>query len=466
MSGFSPEITPRIFGFLWIVKADSFFRKLTAFIQKNHLFGKEEKLLCAVSGGPDSMVLAHGLHRLGYSLEIAHVNYGLRGSDSDLDEELVRAWAEKNRLPFHLRRAGEGLKKMQGSLQENARNFRYEWLENLAEERGISHLVLAHHAGDQVETFLLQLFRGAGVRGLSAMPASAGIRRRPLLCFSKEELEALAIAEGLEWRRDLSNDSDDYRRNQVRHHLLPLLQNIFPGFEEVVQRNLRRMQLASKAHDFLYRDLYEKFLKKEKSGMKEFRLDAVADHPLAAFFITELLERHGFHFEDAASFSSEIMKTESRVRTNGKGLVAEFRFPRLLLRKQVPEAFLQLQIENAFPCSYELMGGKRLVCFLHSEPASQEDMMTWSFPVENLRFPLLLRTRKAGDRMAVRGMGGKRKKISDILSEARQSPGEKAGQYVLEDANGTIRWLPGLRKSEEKPQNAAGSYVILRLEEG
>ena len=135
-----------------MMDSTSFLQNLNSYIRKNDLFGREEVLLCAVSGGLDSMVLVHALHSLGYAIEIALVNFELRGEDSFLDEKMVQEWAEKHRMPFHLKRAGDSLKKMPGSLQENARNFRYEWLEKMASDRGIRHLLLGHHAGDQLET--------------------------------------------------------------------------------------------------------------------------------------------------------------------------------------------------------------------------------------------------------------------------------------------------------------------------
>jgi tRNA(Ile)-lysidine synthase len=428
----------------------SFHQKLSSRISENKLFGREQKLLCAVSGGLDSMVMVHALHALGYELEVAHVNFELRGDDSFLDEKLVQDWAGNHQLPFHLKRAGEGLKKLPGSLQENARNFRYEWLENLASERNIRHLLLAHHADDQVETILLQFFRGAGIRGLKGMSQShnAGMRRRPLLSFSKQELLEYAEAEGLLWREDSSNSGDAYKRNKVRHHLIPLLEEIFPGFHSVILRNSERLALQAEALDSRYQNLYEGFLKEEKQAYSEFFLDDIAKHPLGKFFLTELLEQKGFSFSDAQDLSTDMEKTESRIRKNGDGLVAEFRYPRLILRQEKQESFPEIRIERAEQAVFQLSENR----FLHTEISAEfpdaGNLFCWTSVLENLHFPLTFRLWKPGDRIAPKGMGGKKKKVSDVLSEARLSPGEKQSQYLLEDANGRVLWIPGIRESE------------------
>lgn len=294
------------------MRKGDFSEKLRIHIREKKLFKDGEKLLCAVSGGADSMVMASSLLELGYPLEIAHVNFELRGMDSFLDEKLVQDWAQQNRVPFHLKRAGEELNKLTGSLQEKARNFRYRWFENLAADRGITHLVLAHHANDQTETILMQFFRGAGTQGLKGMPASDGLRRRPMLGFTKEEILTEALQKNITWREDLSNEKDDYLRNRVRHHLIPLLLEIFPGFEKVLHRNAARMEHTAVGMDFLYQTLRQEFLQRENTDKEEYRLDLMRHHELGVFFAMEMLQKKGFTFSDALDFGSGIGSNESR----------------------------------------------------------------------------------------------------------------------------------------------------------
>jgi tRNA(Ile)-lysidine synthase len=438
-----------------------FLDNLNSFVQKEALFRKEDVLLCAVSGGLDSMVLVHALHSLGYAIEIAHVNFELRGEDSFLDEKLVQEWAGNHHMLFHLKRAGETLKKMPGSLQENARNFRYEWLENLATEHGIRHLVLGHHAGDQLETILLQFFRGGGIRALKGMNPSSGLRRRPLLPFSKEQLQAYAEECGLHWREDVSNAGDAYRRNQVRHQLLPLLEDVFPGYSGVLLRNAERLSLQAGVLDHTFEELNQAFLKLKNASSVEYCLDAIEAHPLGTWFLTDLLVRNGFSFSDAFSLSENCGKTESRVRSNGSGLVAEFRYPRFLFRKEGEVLLPEVCIERAEKAVFQLSDKLILRAELSSSPPQNGGLYLWSTPLENLKFPLLFRLWRAGDRIAPAGMGGKKKKVSDVLSEAKLSPTEKSTQYLLEDAGGRILWIPGIRNSEVLEEKSGPFFVLI-----
>jgi tRNA(Ile)-lysidine synthase len=449
------------------MESGSFLQNLSASIQKNGLFGKEDKLLCAISGGLDSMVMAHALHSLGFSLEIAHINFELRGEDSFLDEKLVSEWADKYQLPFHLKRAGDSVKKMPGSLQENARDFRYAWLEKLAAERNIRHLLLAHHAGDQTETLLLQYFRGAGLQGMQGIRAINELRKRPLLPFTKAELLDYAGQTALVWREDVSNAGEAYRRNKVRHRLVPLLEEIFPGFESVLQRNAKRMDLLSRAVEPLFHQLYALFLKEDGKGKKEFFLNAIAAHPQGAYFFCELLERNGFPFSDALDLLRDLEKTECRTRQNSHGLVLELRFPRLLLHfnpaPSLPAIFIE-KPKSQESQDFRLADGFQLQVSSVPSIASglDKDKRCFSASIDLLQFPLCFRPWKAGDRMAVKGMGGRKKNVSDILSEAGLTAAEKAACCLLEDASGNILWIPGLRQAE-MPEPKAGEALLLNF---
>ncbi len=448
-----------------------FLQELSARIREEQPFSREEKLLCAVSGGLDSMVLAESLHSLGYPLEIAHVNFELRGEDSFLDETFVQQWAEEKAVVFHLKRAGKELDHLQGSLQERARNLRYEWLEKLAAERGISHLLLGHHADDQLETILLQFFRGSGTAGLQGMKASSGIRRRPLLSFPKESLRTYALAAGLKWREDLSNTGEAYLRNRIRHRLVPVLKEIFPGIDTVINRNAQRASHAASAVDHLFQSLFLEFLKEERNDRHEFDLGRMNAHPMGDFFLSELLLRNGFTVSDAADLSlsetgsvkSLIRSGESRSRKNAGGLLAELRFPRLLLWKKGfnETRFTAIVLEQGADYECTLPDGNKLRMQQAGPSNEKNGPESADFAVAQNSFPLCLRLWQPGDRMAPEGMKGKKKKLSDIFSEAKLSAAEKSMQIVLTDKQGSILWIPGLRKAALVSAENASAFFFL-----
>ena len=460
------SLSPEFFGFLWAMDSHPFLQSTMQFISENTLFGKDDILLCAVSGGVDSMAMVTALHLLNFRLEIAHVNYGLRGKDSDADEALVSIWASERNIPFHLKKAGpEFHLDAQSSLQEKARDFRYQWLEKLAGDQGIQHILLAHHAGDQTETILLQLFRGAGPRGLQGMLPASGLRKRPFLQNSREEILSFAREFSIVWREDSSNAGLKYRRNIVRHKLIPVLEEIFPSFESVLHRNARRMGHVSAAVDFLFSQLEKEFLFKTQPGKTEFNLEQIIAHPMAEFFMVELLLRHGFSFPDSEELSLRRKNTESIFRENGLGSRIEIRFPRLILFDSASAIFPEIEIQLASNQSHDLPSGKILKTWTDYSAPKNLPAFSWMADPEKISFPIRLRLCAPGDKMAVFGMSGQKKKVSDLLTEAKLSPTEKAETWLAEDSKGQILWIPGLRQAEicRLPENFSGPVFCMEL---
>lgn len=189
---------------------------------------KNQKILVAVSGGVDSMVLIHILSSLGVKYGVAHFNYQLRGADSDADEALVQSWCKKNKIPFYFRRIDTKTlsKKSKSSLQMFAREQRYQFFEELMKEFGYTKTALAHHLNDRVESLLINVLRGTGIRGLQGMPSQPGKYIRPLIDCTKEQLYDYAKSNNVKFREDKSNASIDYLRNWIRLRVLPMLEQV------------------------------------------------------------------------------------------------------------------------------------------------------------------------------------------------------------------------------------------------
>lgn len=208
---------------------------IAAGIAKHHV------VVLAISGGRDSVVLGQILHLLGQSFALAHLNYGLRGDDSIADEAFVGQCAARWGVELYLKRAKEG--ELDGNIQQSARRLRYSWLEELCESKGFKCYLTAHHQRDQAEGFLLALLKGRGSRALSGMPLLKGRRLRPLLHVSSSRLEVFASEQGLLWRHDHSNDALYYDRNFIRNQILPLLHQRFPLADQLVAREVKRLQM-------------------------------------------------------------------------------------------------------------------------------------------------------------------------------------------------------------------------------
>jgi tRNA(Ile)-lysidine synthase len=216
--------------------------KVREFIIIHKLVQKQEPIIVGVSGGVDSIVLAHILHRIGYPIHIAHINYNYR-PESGVEEVLVQDFSGQLKVPFHLfRNTPNTQKSKKGNLQNEARQIRYDFFNRLKAQENIETIAVAHHLDDQVETILYNLFNGTGLAGLRGMLSKNDLGVvRPLLPFTREEIVHYAKENELEWREDSSNATNKYVRNRLRNEVLPLIENIFPGYRQNVGRAAKRV---------------------------------------------------------------------------------------------------------------------------------------------------------------------------------------------------------------------------------
>ena len=201
-------------------------------LQKLQTDYKKAKFLLAVSGGVDSMVLLDLFKGAALNFEVAHINYKLRGEDSDEDQKLVEGFCRQNQIPFHLYQVSEKDNKPKNSIQEWARNIRYQFFRKIQQEKNLDFLVTAHHLNDQLETFIINLSKASGIKGLSGIPANENKILRPLLSFTKEEIYAYAKKNKIKFREDLSNQKNDYLRNKIRNQIVPKLLEVNENFLE------------------------------------------------------------------------------------------------------------------------------------------------------------------------------------------------------------------------------------------
>ena len=222
------------------------------------------RIILALSGGIDSMVLADLLLKAKTDFVIAHCNFHLRGEESDGDEQFVREYAEKNGLTLYVNQFDTtGYAKEHGvSIEMAARELRYAWFEELRQELNYDFIAVAHHADDQLETFFINLLRGAGIRGLKGMQPVNGHVVRPLLDVSREEIHQYAAEHHLKWREDHTNAETQFLRNKIRHELLPVIDGISKEGRASILKSISH--LASENE--LYRELVEEKLSNGLSG--------------------------------------------------------------------------------------------------------------------------------------------------------------------------------------------------------
>ena len=218
-------------------------RDLIKFIETKNLFSLDDAILLAVSGGIDSVVMAHLFHGAKFRFAIAHCNFGLRGSESDKDEEFVKALAMDLKVPGFVKKfdAGSAAAQKGISIQMAARDLRYAWFEGIRQQHGFSFVATAHHLDDQVETLLLNLIRGTGIAGLHGIPLKNNAIIRPLMFAFRKDIAQYADQRQIIYRTDKSNKETKYLRNKIRHEIIPVLSSINPDFSHGLTESIRRI---------------------------------------------------------------------------------------------------------------------------------------------------------------------------------------------------------------------------------
>lgn len=401
------------------------------------------KLLLAVSGGVDSVVLVDLVHESGFDYEIAHCNFQLRGEESIRDEDFVRSLAKEYGKEALVKKfdTASYVAANKISTQEGARELRYGWFsEIIAGWQDNSFILTAHHADDNIETLLMHFFRGTGVQGLMGIQSIVPERKmiRPLLPFKKNELIRYAKEEGLDYVEDSSNASDKYTRNFFRNQLLPQIKEVFPQVENNLVDNIQRFNEVSE----LYRqsvDMHLAKLKEKKNNEIHVPVLKLKKTKPLHTITWELIKPFGFHASqtdeivkllDAANGSFQASKTHRIIRNRNW----------LIITPLANQSALHILIEeNDQQVEFE----KGILKIQKAMFKNQNDPGTAFVNAAEIKFPLLLRKCKTGDYFYPLGMQ-KKKKLSRFFIDQKLSKTEKENVWVIE-SNKRIVWVIGYR---------------------
>lgn len=421
------------------------------------------QVLLAVSGGLDSMVMAHLFLVSAIPFAVAHCNFGLRAEASDLDEQLVTDWCNKNQVAIHTARF-ETKKKSEEwkkGTQETARILRYEWFEEIRNQYKYARVATAHHANDNVETLFINLFKGTGISGLHGILPENGSIIRPLLFASREAIATWAEEHKVPYRNDASNDTDDYLRNAVRHNIVPVVKEWFPNAVANINESIARFADA----EVLYKKAIEQARKKllEKRGLdyyipilklkKQTPLATILYELLLPFGFSSAQMPHVLNLVDAASGHYITSSTHRIIRDR------DF----LIITTLPAQGADHITIEAA-PCTLET-GKYRFSFSIHPRPATiPADANTACLDMKQLTFPLTLRKWRIGDYFYPFGMNMKKKKVSRLLIDAKVPVHEKEHIRILE-CDKRIAWVSGLRPDERfRVKDTTEQVLIVKME--
>ena len=407
-------------------------------------------VLVAVSGGMDSVALLHMFVNSGIKTGIAHVNFNLRGEESDGDEAFVKALADKYSLPFYCQYFNtEEFAKQQGiSIQMAARLLRYRWFEKIAAQYKRDFIATAHHLDDQIETFFINLLRGTGIGGLKGIAAKSGIFIRPLIDTPLSTIEEYVKNHNLCFREDSSNISNDYLRNRIRHQLIPVFDELQPSFRKIMAGNL---ELLTETESFFRNEINK--LKSEiitqHDSKLELSITKLTQTGFPDLLLYEILKEYDFT-TDQTQFILQSVDAQP-----GKTFYSSSH--RLIKDREV--FILQSLSETGVSDSEFIIeeGMAEIFAPLHLEFQIQRkdaDFLVIADPnkafldFDTLVFPLKIRQWKQGDRIKPFGMKGQMK-ISDFFTANKFSIADKERTWLLTDAHDRIVWIVGYRIADQ-----------------
>ena len=418
-------------------------------IEEESLLRKGGKYLVALSGGADSVFLVHALHRLGYTFEAVHCNFHLRGEESDRDETFCKEFCKGMDIPLHIAhfdtKTYAQLHKV--SIEMAARTLRYGYFGQLLDDLNADGVCVAHHREDSVETVLINLLRGTGLRGLTGISACNGKILRPMLNITREEIEQYLAAVGQKFVTDSTNLETIATRNKIRLEVLPLLKTINPSVIEDIGKTAWRLSEANK--------IVEHSLKQSAARVVQgdcIVVERLFAEPSPEYLLYHLLSPYGFNSPQIENIF--LVLQGATADTTGclwNSSTHELLYDRGLLKVQpiAMEALPQMRLpETGVYAVGDVMRLSVSQCAVDEQfciPTSQDSV---AVDASKVVFPLTVRPAAPGDRFVPFGMKGS-KLVSDYLTDKKMDLFERRRQYVLADASGRIVWLVGERVSNE-----------------
>ena len=404
--------------------------KVERYIEKHKLLKPSELYIVALSGGADSVALLLLLKNGGFNVHAAHCNFHLRGEESDRDEAFCEQLCADENIPFHRAhfdtREYADLHKV--SIEMAARELRYRWFEQLRQDIGAAGICVAHHRDDSVETVLLNLVRGTGLRGLTGIQPRNGHILRPLLCVSRAEIEAFLAEKGQKYVTDSTNLETDVQRNVVRLEVLPLLRKLNPAVVENIQRTAENLAEAQQVLNTIVANI---------DNVKTLELSELDKYGSSEYLVFEWLKKYGFNGDQVR----QILDAETgRIVSSAMGYDVLKDRGRLIVEPAL-EPFRPMRIPEEG--TYVLDGKTRFSVRKKTVYVSKEPHVA-TLDAAKVSFPLTVRRVEEGDCMQPYGMKGK-KLLSDLMTDLKMTVFEKRRQLVVVDSQGVVLWAVGLR---------------------
>lgn len=416
-----------------------------SFINNESLFNENDRILLAVSGGVDSMVMAELFDNSSYQFAIAHCNFHLRGKESDDDAKFVENLARKKNVPFYLKNFDTkdyaAIHKI--SIQMAARQLRFSWFDDLLKDFGFSYYATAHQQDDQIETFFINLIRGCGISGLHGILPKQGKLIHPMLFTNRRNIENFANQNEIVYRTDSSNIRSDYTRNKIRNVLLPIINEINPEYISTFTGNIERLCQVEMIYNQQINHLRENLIT-ENDNQVRISIHRLQELEAKETLLFELISPYGFNISDVKNILDVLPKPSGRIflskshklYKDRKYLIIEPEMSQITERKEyfIPQGVSEIVDPIRLKLTY---------CEMHPEFRFAHDNMIASLDADKVSFPLKLRRWEKGDYFYPLGMENK-KLLSDFFIDQKLSIPEKEKIWIITSGD-QILWIIGGR---------------------
>lgn len=429
------------------------------FIKTNALFANQDKILLAVSGGKDSVLMAQLFKLAGYQFSIAHCNFNLRSDESQRDESFVKLLAAMLSVPFYVKHFDTKTyaNEQHISTQMAARDLRYQWFEELRATENYAYIAVAHHQNDSIETLLLNLTRGTGISGMHGILPKRDHIIRPMLFLSRLQIDEIVKENNIDYVEDSSNEKVKYARNKIRLNVIPQLQEINPSLEETFAQNIARFAATEEVLAQVVAETREKIVRSENGNfyLSISKIDQLKPQSLLLF---ELLKP--FHFsatvvEDLIESLSKQSGTSFYSPTHRATINRNDLLVSPINEQNIEAHYLMHSTDQSITIS-----GLKISSFNTESRLVEANANKAFVDADKLIYPLIVRFKQNGDKFMPLGMRNY-KKLSDFLIDSKVPLPEKDKIPLLVNGNGEIIWVAGLRQDNRYKVTATTKKVTI-----
>jgi tRNA(Ile)-lysidine synthase len=417
--------------------------------------------LLAVSGGVDSMSMIHLFYEAGLTFGVAHCNFSLRGEESNLDHQLVKMYCKQLKIPFHemVFDTQKVSDEQHLSIQETARNLRYNWFHKLLQENCYDYVATAHHRDDNVETVLFNLIRGTGIKGLKGIPFQNNSIIRPLLFADKESLIQYAKLNQIPYRNDSSNAKNTYSRNKIRNEVIPLLKDVNIEAVKHIHQLSEHSYAISSIIDQHIEQLRSQIVEQQSSQIV-IDCSSIVNNKLIAFYLYELLLPYNYNATQITAICNSLKSSKTGSQFFSKNHTATINRSKIIVQQTTALTATSITLEKDDYTEFRI-GLNTFIATIEPMQNGQEyEPGILYLDAALLSFPLTIRRWENGDSFSPLGMKGK-KKISDFLIDKKVSLPDKENTFVIISNNTLIAVLN--HQIDDSMKATKSTEYILRI---